>query len=65
MIRWYDYIAAFIFADFIATWLFIGFMSTTWYMPLIAGAISGYLWSSWEDLYCRWRLRQEIKNGEQ
>lgn len=59
MIRWYDYIAVFVYASFITTLLFLGFVATEWYMPLIAGAVVGYSWRSWNDFYCQWRLDQE------
>ena len=61
MIRWYDYIVAFLYADFMMAWFFLGFTATTWYMPLVAGTIVGFLWNSWDSFYCQWRLRQEMK----
>lgn len=59
MIRWWDYIVVFFYADFMMAWLFVGFTATTWYMPLIAGGIVGFLWRSWCDFYCQWRLHYE------
>jgi len=51
MIRWYDYLAAFLFADIIITVAFavpfIGFV--------VAYAMYEYGW----DSYCKWRLEQE------
>ena len=62
MIRWYDYIVVFFYADFMTGFLLMGFAATTWYTPIIAGLIVGCLWTSWTDFYCQWRLSQETKN---
>lgn len=64
MIRWYDYVVVFFYADFMMAWLFLGFTATEWYMPLVSGFIVGFLWRSWNDFYCKFRLHQEIKNGQ-
>lgn len=64
MIRWWDYVAVFFYADFMQAWLFLGFTATTWYMPLIAGLVVGFLWHIWRDFYCRWRLNYEERQDE-
>lgn len=64
MIRWWDYVVVFFYADFMKAWLFLGFTATTWYMPLIAGLIVGFLWTFWRDFYCQWRLCYEERQNE-
>lgn len=59
MIRWWDYVIVFFYADFMTAWLFLGFTATTWYVILISGLSVGFLWRSWCDFYCQWRLRAE------
>lgn len=59
MIRWWDYAVAFLYADFIVVCLFAGFNATVWWQILLFGALAGYLWRSWTDFYCRFRLHLE------
>jgi hypothetical protein len=51
MIRWYDYIAAFLAADIMAT----SFFTIPIFGAIIAYAMYEYGWNS----YCEFRLRQE------
>ena len=51
MIRWYDYVAAFIAADVGASFFFN--------VPIF-GAIATYgIYYLWMNVYCPWRLEQE------
>jgi len=51
MIRWYDYVAAFLMADILVTTFFV--------IPF-AGAIIAYaMYEYGWDSYCKWRLKQE------
>jgi len=59
MIRWWDYIVVFLYADIMAGFLLMGFTATIWYVPIIAGGIVAFLWRSWNDFYCQWRLHYE------
>lgn len=61
MIRWWDYIVVFLYADVMAGFLFMGFAVTVWYVPIIAGLIVAFLWRSWNNFYCEWRLYHEEK----
>lgn len=63
MIRWWDYVVGFLYADLMAGFLLMGFTATTWYMPLVAGGIVAFLWRSWCDFYCEWRLYHEEKQN--
>lgn len=62
MIRWYDWLAAFIVADFLfANFMIAMFGDNIWLQ--IVGAISVvFLWDLWGDVYCKFRLRMETKN---
>lgn len=62
-IRWYDYAFALLAADMMITFLIAGFNSTTWWEPFLYGGIAGFLWRVWDDVYCDFRLKQEIKRG--
>jgi hypothetical protein len=62
-IRWYDYVFALVAADIILSFLIMGFNSTTWWEPLLYGGVAGYLARTWDDVYCNFRLRQEINRG--
>ena len=66
MTRWWDYIAVYFYADLIRYFLFVGFTATTWYTPLIAGIVVAFLYNSWTNFYCQWRLYYEEKktNGD-
>jgi len=59
MIRWWDYIIVLFYADIMTGFLLMGFAATTWYMPFIAGGVVAFLWNSWTDFYCQWRLHYE------
>lgn len=64
MIRWYDYVAAFIVADLIQTLIFAGANSTVWWEPLLYGGLAGFFVRNWGDLYCQFRLKQERNLGQ-
>ena len=51
MIRWYDYIAAFLAADFMTGFIFSG--------SIFGGFAAYFVYGAWVDFYCPWRLRQE------
>ena len=53
MIRWYDYPAAFLFADI---------MVTTFFTIPIFGAIIAYVaYEIWMNWYCQFRFKQELQ----
>lgn len=62
MIRWYDYVLAVLFADLITGFLLAGFFSTLWWEPIVYGLIAGFIYRSWSDAYCQFRLRREHEN---
>lgn len=64
MIRWYDYVAAFIVADLIQTLIFAGGASTVWWEAVLYGGLAGFLVRNWGDLYCQFRLKQERNLGQ-
>jgi hypothetical protein len=59
MIRWYDYALAVLAADFMVGFLLWGFTATTWWEPMVAGLLAGFIWQAWSKDYCAFRLRQE------
>ena len=59
MIRWWDYIVVFLYADIMAGFLLTGFTATEWYVPLVSGAVVAVLWNNWHGFYCQWRLHYE------
>ena len=63
MIRWWDYIVVFLYADLMEGFLLLGFTATTWYTPLIAGGMVAFLWNSWHSFYCQFRLYYEEKQS--
>ena len=50
MIRWYDYLIAFLVADVMATAL---------KAPIIGAFIAWGIYELWMNVYCPWRLEQE------
>lgn len=59
MIRWYDYIAAVITADIILQGLLIGVLGTTFWHVLLGGALAGFTYRIWRDVYCSYRKNIE------
>lgn len=51
MVRWYDYIAAFIMADLIAAFFFS--------IPILGAIIAYVLYEYGWDSYCKFRLERE------
>ena len=50
MVRWYDYITAFLFADILLVVAFFPYI----------GFIAAYaVYELWMQVYCRWRYEQE------
>ena len=52
MVRWYDFLAAFIVADL----LLVSAFSVPFFGPIVAYALYEYGWS---QIYCAWRHKQE------
>jgi hypothetical protein len=51
MIRWYDYIAAFLAADVMATAFFS--------LPIIGAFVAWGVYELWMNVYCEWRKNME------
>lgn len=63
MIRWYDYIAAYIFADFLLGFFLASlFATTTFGGSLFYGVMVFVVYDLWCDGYCKWRLKKEGEN---
>lgn len=64
MIRWYDYIATYIFADFLLGFFLASmFVATTFWSMFFYGMMVFIVYDLWCDVYCKWRLKKEINNG--
>lgn len=61
MVRWYDYVAAFLAADFIFFFFAKGATSSTFWEPLAYGLLAGFIWRFWVKEYCNIRLKMEQK----
>ena len=48
MIRWYDYLLAFLAADIMTESIFSG--------SILGGFAAYFVYSAWVDFYCQWRL---------
>lgn len=62
MIRWYDYLAAFVFADFMTAGLQFALLGPTVWHGIVGGASVGLLWAIWRDVYCIFRYIMENKD---
>lgn len=61
MIRWYDYIAAFIAADFLLANFMMAMTGPNFWVQLLGGLFVAFIWDAWNDLYCKFRLNMEMK----
>ncbi len=64
MIRWYDYVAAVLFADIALGFIQLGFVAVSWWGPLLYGFLAGLIFRTWTEDYCQFRLQQEITRGQ-
>jgi hypothetical protein len=62
MIRWYDYVAAILMADFIFAWAMTAAFSEVFWMQILAAMAVTFLYDIWANVYCRFRLKMEMKN---
>ena len=51
MIRWYDYLLAFLAADLMTGFIFSG--------SILGGFAAYFVYSAWSDFYCTYRLSME------
>lgn len=63
MIRWYDYIAAIITADLMQGWFFASLSATGFWGALFFAVMIYFTLDVWDYVYCKWRLKKEIENG--
>lgn len=62
MLRWYDYVAAVIFADFMSTFLIAGLYSSNFFMSFFFGLLVMVFNSVWDNAYCVFRRAFENEN---
>ena len=60
MLRWYDYVAALVFADFLMAGVVFTLTVNEWYMSLIGSFVTLALWDMWNG-YCQIRKNHESK----
>ncbi len=61
MIRWYDYIVAFVAADFIFTNIRL-LLTGNIFMSIIGGLSIYFILNLWNTSYTNFRINQETKN---
>ena len=61
MIRWYDWIVAFIAADIFLTNVLVALTSDVWWISFLTSIVAWMVWDLWDDIYCKIRLTQEFK----
>jgi len=59
MIRWYDYLVAFLAADFMWANIQVSLFSGVWWVSILGGMGVYFVWSLWNDTYIPFRVRQE------
>lgn len=59
MIRWYDWVAAFVAAQFFFSNVVVALFAEVWYMSIIGGVATYVVWDLWNDTYIPFRKRQE------
>lgn len=64
MIRWYDYVFAFLMADLMSFFLIKGTSTSTWWEPILYGLAVGFFYQFWKNTYCILRLKQEQEHGK-
>ena len=64
MIRWYDYIAAYLAAELLFANAKTALLAEVWYINLIASLGVYFIWDLWNDTYIPFRKQQEINRGK-
>jgi len=59
MIRWYDWVVAFLAADFFIANLKVALSAEVWYINIIGVAGAYFVWDLWNVNYIPFRERQE------
>lgn len=62
MIRWYDYLAAFLAADFIWANIQVALFSGVWWVSILGSMGAYFVWSLWNDTYIPFRKQQEAQS---
>jgi len=62
MIRWYDYVAAFVFADFLLGFFLASLTASGFWGTFFFGFMIFVAYDLWCDVYCKIRLKMEMKN---
>jgi hypothetical protein len=61
MIRWYDWIVAFLAADFFIANAKVALFADVWYVNIFGAIAAYFIWDLWNDTYIPFRKRQEQK----
>ena len=59
MIRWYDWVAAFVVADLLTSNLMLAVFAEIWWHQTLGTLAVFVLWDAWNDLYCKVRKNME------
>ena len=63
MIRWYDWIFAFIAADLMLTTLLILLTSTNMFLTFFSALSVFFLFDVWDKYYCKFRVKLKDSNN--
>lgn len=64
MIRWYDYVAAFLVADFLFANFILAMTGQIFWLQIFGAINVALIWNIWNDVYCKFRLNIEVKKDE-
>jgi len=64
MVKWWDWIIAFVWAGIMMALLAKGVTAPTWWEPLFYGFVTGMVYRFWRDYYCIYRLAWEIVKND-
>jgi hypothetical protein len=62
--KWYDYVAAVIFADFIIANVALALAGPTLFIQIFGSIGAAFLYDFWVNVYCKFRLNMKMKDGE-
>jgi hypothetical protein len=62
VIRWYDWLFAILLGDLILANLTLALVGPEWWLQLVGSLGAALLYDLWINVYCRFRLKMEMKN---
>jgi hypothetical protein len=62
--KWYDYVVAVVAADFILANIILLLTGPTFFVQFLAALAITFLYDLWINVYCKFRLKMEMKDME-